>query len=125
MKLYRVILPVGDINCAADFYGTIFQNAGKRVSPGRHYFACGSTLLVCYDPIADGDGEQGGWRFHPLQYFYFAVSNLEEMFARVASAGGTVDGPIAIMPWGERMFYAQDPFGSRISFVDERTVFAG
>jgi predicted enzyme related to lactoylglutathione lyase len=125
MKLYRVILPVRDINRAADFYGTIVQNAGKRVSPGRHYFSCGSTLLACYDPIADGDGEQGGWRFHPLQYFYFAVPNLEETFARVESAGGTVDGPIATMPWGERMFYAQDPFASRISFVDERTIFTG
>src|SRR5687768_797817 len=99
MKLYRVILPVPDINRAAAFYGTIFQNAGTRVSPGRHYFARGSTRLACYDPVADGDGEQGRWRFHPLQYFYFAVSNLEETFARVESAGGTVDGPIATMPW--------------------------
>jgi predicted enzyme related to lactoylglutathione lyase len=125
MKLYRVILPVRDINRAADFYGTIFQNAGKRVSPGRHYFSCGSTVLACYDPVADGDGEQGGWRFHPFQYFYFAVSNLEETFARVEPAGGTIEGPIATMPWGERMFYAQDPVGSRISFVDERTIFTG
>jgi hypothetical protein len=29
------------------------------------------------------------------------------------------------MPWGERMFWASDPFGNPISFVDERTVFTG
>jgi predicted enzyme related to lactoylglutathione lyase len=125
MNLYRVILPVPDIEQAASFYGTIFQNPGKRVSPGRHYFACGNTLLACYDPFADGDGALGGWRFHPHQYLYFAVSNLEETLARVQSAGGLIDEPIATMPWGERLFYAQDPFGSRISFVDERTLFTG
>lgn len=29
------------------------------------------------------------------------------------------------MPWGERMFYAKDVFGSPVSFVDERTIFTG
>jgi predicted enzyme related to lactoylglutathione lyase len=35
-KLYRVILPVNDIEAAAQFYGDVFQAPGKRVSPGRH-----------------------------------------------------------------------------------------
>ena len=38
---------------------------------------------------------------------------------------GLIDEPVATMPWGERLFYARDPFGSRISFVDERTLFTG
>lgn len=29
------------------------------------------------------------------------------------------------MPWGERMFWAADPFGNPISFVDEKTKFTG
>jgi hypothetical protein len=29
------------------------------------------------------------------------------------------------MPWGERMFWARDPFDNPISFVDEKTVFTG
>jgi predicted enzyme related to lactoylglutathione lyase len=124
-RLHRVILPVPDIERAAAFYAEVFGTPGRRVSPGRHYFDCGGTLLACYDPLADGDGEQGGWRFHPLQYLYFAVPDLESMPARVQSAGGTVTGGIESMPWGERMFYAHDPFGSLISFVDERTLFTG
>ena len=32
---------------------------------------------------------------------------------------------IEMMPWSERLFYAQDPFGSRICFVDERILFTG
>jgi predicted enzyme related to lactoylglutathione lyase len=125
VNLYRVILPVSDIHRAAQFYATVFQDPGRRVSPGRHYFACGPTILACYDPVADGDGEQGGWRFHPLQYLYFAVADLDGTFARVQSAAGHLEGPIATMPWGERLFYARDPFGSRISFVDSTTLFTG
>jgi predicted enzyme related to lactoylglutathione lyase len=124
-RLYRVILPVPDIERATAFYGAVFGAPGLRVSPGRHYFDCGGTLLACYDPIADGDGAQGGWRFQTLQYLYFAVPDLEEALARVESADGTVTDGIESMPWGERMFYARDPFGSLISFVDERTLFAG
>jgi len=124
-RLYRVILPVPDIERAAAFYAAVFGVPGRRVSPGRHYFDCGGTLLACYDPKADGDGEPGGWRFHPLQYLYFAVPDLEAALARVQSAGGTVTEGIESMPWGERMFYARDPFGSLISFVDERTLFTG
>ena len=124
-RLYRVILPVTDIERAVAFYRAVFDTPGQRISPGRHYFNCGNTILACYDPVADGDNAEGGWRFHPLQYLYFAVPDLEATLARVRTAGGTIDGDISIMPWGERLFYARDPFGSQICFVDDRTLFTG
>jgi len=124
-RLYRIILPVNNIERATTFYSTVLGTSGRRVSPGRHYFNCGGTILACYDPIADGDGKQGEWNFHPLQYIYFAVSDLEAARERVQNADGTIEGDIKNMPWGERMFYARDPFGSRISFVDEQTLFTG
>jgi hypothetical protein len=31
--------------------------------------------------------------------------------------------PIEIRPWGERSFYATDPFGKPICFVDSMTLF--
>src|SRR5687767_10842882 len=98
---------------------------GQRVSAGRHYFNCGGTILACYDPIAEGDGELSGWRFHPFQYVYVAVASLEDVVARVQAAGGTIEHGIETMPWGERMFHARDPFGGLISFVDENTLFTG
>ena len=82
-------------------------------------------MLACYEPAADGDGEADGWRFHPSQYLYFAVPDLEAVASRVPPAGGTITGGIQSMPWGERMFYARDPFGSPISFVDQLTLFTG
>lgn len=120
-----MILPVTDIERATAFYRSVLAMAGQRVSPGRHYFNCGGAILACYDPVADGDGERGGWRFHPCQYLYLAVPNLEEVATRLRAAGGTIEHGIETYPWGERMFHARDPFGGLISFVDETTLFTG
>lgn len=118
-------MPVPDIERAAAFYSAVLGMPGHRVSPGRHYFHCGGAILACYDPVADDDGGQDSWQFHPSQYLYFAVDNLETTLERFQKAGGTIDKGIETMAWGERMFYGRDPFGSRISFVDQLTVFTG
>lgn len=126
LRLYRVILPVRDIERAAQFYGTLLGLDGQRVSPGRHYFDCGGTILACYDPGADGDAIGRGWRFHPNQYCYFAVPDLESVFRRAHDLACTdLDAAVSEMPWGERLFYARDPFGNPICFVDESTLFTG
>jgi predicted enzyme related to lactoylglutathione lyase len=125
IDLYRVIQPVQDIEAATRFYSLILGSAGERVSSGRHYFHCGTTILACYDPIADGDRLGEGWRHHAHQYIYFAVPDLEAILAKVVAAGGEIEAGIESMPWGERMFYAKDPFGNPISFVAQETVFRG
>jgi len=124
-RLYRVILPVSDIEVAARFYGRVFESRGERVSPGRHYFDCGGVILACYDPVADGDPLGEGWMHHENQYLYFSVSDLDVVRSRIEKAGGRNLTEIEDMPWGERMFYALDPLGSRISFVDQSTMFTG
>jgi len=124
-RLCRIILPVPNIKAAALFYGLVLGTPGKRVSPGRYYFESGGTTLVCYDPVADGDGRVGKWQFHPLQYLYFAVPDLEAAIVRVRLAGGWIAHEIKTMPSGERLFCARDPLGSWLSFVDEGTVFRG
>ena len=77
-KLYRIIFPVEDINTAEKFYSEILKQKGMRVSPGRHYFNLGGTILACYDPKADGDKE-GNWNFHENQYIYISVTDLESV----------------------------------------------
>ena len=98
-RLYRVILPVRDIARAAAFWSAVLETPGIRVSPGRHYFACGGTLLACYDPVADGDELGDGWHHHPSQYLYFAVDDLERAAERLVAAGARELTPIATMPW--------------------------
>lgn len=121
VKLFRVILPVADIDAAAAFYGEVLAMNGERVSPGRHYFKCGATILACYSARADGDGPD----LPPNpDHIYFAVDDLEAAFRRCRSAPcRRLDDCIETRPWGERSFYAEDPFGNKICFVDEKTVF--
>lgn len=131
VKLFRVILPVADVNRAAEFYARVLGLPGVRVSNGRHYFDCGGTILACFDPRADGDP----WDARPLpDDIYFAVDNLERTYENCEKAGaalaegevhGSPAGKIAVRPWGERSFYAKDPFGNPICFVDSRTLFTG
>lgn len=123
VKLFRVILPVNDVEKAARFYAQVLDLAGERVSAGRHYFGCGGTILACFDPRADGDS----WDAQPNpDNVYFAVSDLEATFERARRAGcSRLDDKIKLQPWGERSFYAADPFGNKICFVDAETVFTG
>ena len=123
-KLYRIIFPVEDIEKAAEFYSNVLNQKGMRVSPGRHYFNIGGTILACYDPKADGD-EQGNWKFHENQYIYISVTDLEAVRNNMKKLHCKSLGKIEKMPWGETLFYANDPFGNPICFVDNKTVFTG
>jgi catechol 2,3-dioxygenase-like lactoylglutathione lyase family enzyme len=123
VRLYRVILPVTDIEKAARFYAGLLELPGKRVSPGRHYFDCGGAILACFDPRADGDDFDA--TPNP-QYIYLSVTDLEAAFVRARTLGCTeLEEAIATRPWRERSFYARDPFGNPICIVDEKTVFTG
>jgi uncharacterized glyoxalase superfamily protein PhnB len=122
-RLYRVIVPVSNIERAMAFYSELLGEPGRRVSSGRHYFDCGGTILACFDPRADGDD------FDPRpnpDHIYFAVPDVDAVFQRALSLGcGRIDRAVQKQPWGERCFYATDPFGNPFCFVDEKTIFTG
>ena len=126
VDLFRVIMPVEDLECAQKFYAQVLDMSGERVSLGRHYFPCRATILACVHVTK---------KFRPnIENIYFAVENLEathRLFLQAISSGlggHFLEGELGIIdtrPWGERSFYARDPFGNPICFVDERTVFVG
>jgi predicted enzyme related to lactoylglutathione lyase len=119
-RLYRVIIPVGDIGRAKTFYGTLLESEGAQVSSGRHYFGCGGVILACFDPRADGDP----WDATPNpDHVYLAVDDLEAALGRAQAAGARILRPIETQPWGERSFYCSDPFGNKLCFVAEGTLF--
>ena len=98
---------------------------GERISPGRHYFNLGGTILAVYDPEADGD-PAGEWTHHPNQYIYIGVDDVDAAFRRAATLGATLESDsVDSMPWGERLFYARDPSGNPICLVDAKTLFLG
>lgn len=130
--LYRVIVPVGDVERAAAFYAAVLGSPGRRVSPGRHYFDCEGVILACFDPQADGDGYAAQPNPEPL---YLAVSDLPATHAACRAAGAVFAtgsppavgplGEIAKRPWGEESFYVRDPFGNPLCFVARASVFTG
>jgi catechol 2,3-dioxygenase-like lactoylglutathione lyase family enzyme len=123
MRIFRIFVPVSDLGSATEFYRQLLGDEGRSIRGGRHYFDCGEVILALVEnsgaPIAD--------------HIYFAVSDLETVHGRAAALDcletGDVHnegaGDIVTRPWGERSFYARDPFGNGLCFVDENTLFTG
>ncbi len=121
-QLYRVILPVNDLEKAQSFYNSILGITGSRVSPERHYFDCEGTILACYDPLMFKEKET----FSPNpENIYIAVDNLQSSYDKCVNAGANITADIQSYPWGETSFYFDDPFGNQICFVDRETMFVG
>ena len=120
-RLYRFIVPVDGMDRGVAFYSAIFGNDGERVSGHRHYFDCGGVVLALVDPSAD----RQPFRPNP-DHVYFAIDDLEAAYERAKSAGCQwLEDAIKTRDWGERSFYARDPFGNPLCFVDETTLFTG
>jgi catechol 2,3-dioxygenase-like lactoylglutathione lyase family enzyme len=125
LRLFRVVLQVSDIAAAERFYGKLFGAKGRPVGGGRLYFDCGGVWLSLEDtgrkPRSNSDD------------LYFAVPKVEAFHARAkklkclskADVHGAPAGEIVERPWGERSFYALDPDGNGLCFVDEKTLFTG
>jgi tRNA (guanine37-N1)-methyltransferase len=119
--LFRVITPVPDIEQGAAFYAALFGVPGDRVAPNRHYFRCGGTILALVDP----SGHDVAFRPN-IEHVYFAVPDLRQRYGLARNAGCSwLEPKITRRPWGEKSFYARDPFGNPICFVDEKTVYTG
>jgi predicted enzyme related to lactoylglutathione lyase len=128
-KLFRIILQVDDLDKAAEFYAKLLDDPGRRIPrASRHYIDCGPVILALVDVAA------GGEQAKPLpDKIYFAVGDLEQVYARATELGclstedvhGASAGEIFVRPWGERSFYIHDPWGNGLCFVDAKTLFTG
>lgn len=128
-RLFRVIMPVAELEAAVTFYTALLGSPGMRVSGGRHYFDGGGVILAVYSPAGDGDNTTPRPNF---EHVYFAVDDIETVHQRARQIGGLLTikgdgglpmGEIATRPWGERSFYMNDPFGNPLCFVDSATLF--
>jgi catechol 2,3-dioxygenase-like lactoylglutathione lyase family enzyme len=120
-RLYRVILPAKDVAATAKWYEDLLQTTGEFVGPNRVYFRAGPVILALVEPPA-------GTEARPNQeYLYFAVKDLlpyHERAARLKALDAEM-GKVERRPWGEVSFYARDPLGNPLCFVDEKTLFTG
>ena len=130
--LYRIILQVDNLDRAEEFYGTLLGDHGRRIPRGsRHYIDCGPVILALVDVTAEGMLADKP-KPNP-DYIYFSVGDLEAVHQRARDLGclstedvhGASAGDIVKRPWGERSFYAYDPWDNGLCFVDEHTLFTG
>lgn len=123
-RLFRVIIPVPDINAAVAFYERLFERPGERVAETRHYFDCGGIILALVQPVP---GHSASPEFRPLpDWIYLAVDDLERWRDRVRAIDpALITSDITLHPWGERSFYLVDPFANPLCLVEEGTVFRG
>jgi predicted enzyme related to lactoylglutathione lyase len=88
--------------------------------------------MALYDATADGDVAATRAGSEPI---YVAVDDLDDTRRRALEAGAGLSteiipgvgrlGSIAVRPWGERSFYATDPFGNHLCLVARETAFRG
>lgn len=122
-SIFRIFIPVTDFDSALNFYQQLLNQSGRTIHRGRHYFDCGPVILA----VIENNGTPIG------DHVYFSVADLDAIFERASELGclersdvhGSPSDEISERPWGERSFYARDPFGNGLCFVDENTLFTG
>ncbi|MBK6942707.1 MAG: VOC family protein [Planctomycetes bacterium] len=127
LALFRLNVEVGDLDAAERFYGALFGTTPRRSRGARFYLDCGPVTLQVVDVSSVSAP-------HPAaKALYFTTRALESVFERAQAlhcladddVHGAPAGSIVLRPWGERSFYAEDPWGNPLCFVDAKTVFRG
>jgi len=131
-RVFRLLLPARELRKSRRFYETLLATKGRGVTGGRVYFDSGPVILGILDCSSVPASE-----FRPAsEAVYLATHRLESLFQRARRLGCLTPGflhndpasplgAITLRPWGERSFYANDPSGNPLCFVDARTVFTG
>jgi predicted enzyme related to lactoylglutathione lyase len=126
-QFFRLNVEVGNLDEAVEFYTTLLNVQGRRQAGSRCYFECGPVTLSVLDVSSAAPP-------HPAaKALYFTVQNLDAAFERAKSLGclsrenvhDAPGGGIVVRPWGERSFYAEDPWRNPLCFVEEGTVYGG
>ena len=126
-QFFRLNTEVGDLKSAISFYTKLLGLEGRKQAGARCYFDCGPVILRVLDVSSVGQP-------HPAaKALYFTVNDLEAAYERAKTlqclsreeVHDAPGGGIVVRPWGERSFYAEDPWKNPLCFVEEGTVYAG
>ncbi len=130
--VFRVLVGARDLAKSRRFYEALLGIKGRQVAEGRVYFDCGTVILGV---IARSKRDREAWSV-PTEALYFATDDIEGVHRRARRMGclatellhgdpSSPMGEVVVRPWGERSFYAEDPSGNPLCFVQERTLFTG
>jgi catechol 2,3-dioxygenase-like lactoylglutathione lyase family enzyme len=124
IRLFRLNIEVGDLERAGEFYGRLLGEEGRPQMGARLYFSAGDVTLQVVEMAQPQLAAKA---------LYFAVGDLDTVHARALALDclsedlvhGTPAGDPVVRPWGERSFYANDPWGNPLCFVEEGTIYEG
>lgn len=123
-QLFRLNLEVGDLETARQFYGTLLGAVPRGQAGNRFYIDAGPVALQVVGVSSPHTAAKA---------LYFNTADLEAVHARASVLGGLSHervhglegGENSVKPWGERSFYANDPWGNPLCFVETGTEYAG
>ncbi len=126
-QLFRLNVEVGDLDAGVAFYSRLLALQGRKQAGSRCYFDCGPVTLSVLDVSSVRQPQAA------VKALYFTVKDLDAAFERARALGclsredvhDAPGGGIVVRPWGERSFYAEDPWKNPLCFVEEGTVYAG
>ena len=126
-QFFRLNIEVANLDAAIDFYSKLLDMQGRKQPGARVYFNAGPVTLQVVDVSSVGAPHTAA------KALYFTVKDLDAAFARAQALGclsqesvhDAPGGGIVVRPWGERSFYALDPWGNPLCFVEEGTVYTG
>jgi len=123
-QFFRLNVEVANLEEAIAFYTKLLGIQGRRQPGARCYFDCGPVNLSVLEIKPPHTAAKA---------LYFTVKDLEAAFERAKELGclsqesvhDAPGGGIVVRPWGERSFYALDPWGNPLCFVEDGTVYTG
>ena len=123
---FRLNIEVADLGKAAAFYGELFGIEGRLQAGSRVFIQAGPATLQ----VVDVSPEEPQLAAKAL---YFTVKDVDAIHARAKKLGalskelvhGKPGGDLVTRPWGERSFYADDPWGNPLCFVEAGTTYPG
>lgn len=125
--LFRIALEVNNLERARAFYEELLGVKARKLPGSRLHFNCGAVVLQIVDVSASGPS-------HPTAGpVYFSVPNLDAVHKRakklkclsIELVHEKPGGAILVRPWGERSFYADDPWFNALCFVEAGTEYDG
>lgn len=125
--LFRVALEVTNLERAKAFYEELLGIKGRKLPGSRVHFDCGGAILQITDVSASGPS-------HPCaRSVYLSVPNLDAVHKRakklkclsIELVHDKPGGAVVVRPWGERSFYADDPWFNSLCFVQAGTEYRG
>jgi catechol 2,3-dioxygenase-like lactoylglutathione lyase family enzyme len=124
LQLFRLNVEVGDLSAARVFYEALLGGVGRGQAGNRFYLDAGPVALQVVEVPSP----------HTVpKALYFATDALDAVHTRAAALGALAQGrvhghdagSITVQPWGERSFYAADPWGNPLCFVEAGTEYRG